>query len=414
MPARSLAQNWKENSGTEWNYDLEGVRILAVIYEGFNYEEAIDICDYWKKWGANVDLAGTRYEQHGERNNPATGKPHDQVPVILKPDMLLSETDYREYDLVYFPGGEGVGIFLKEKRSELKQLIDGVVADGGYVAAICHAPLLLAASENLKGCQVTVQGSEYRPELTKAGARIVNKIFVSDGNFMTGQWPYFETFAASVAEKLLYPQGNGPFEISRKKNGPVLNRYLDQSNIFLMRQESISDDTIKLILKYSVNPVLPFEMMNNSTTKFIAVKDSILKTLISDQLVEAGIQKFKAENVSADAIKRLWTMIFRAPVIIFVYSDISGINPEDKDCLSGLLFSVAGQCVSQMGQVAGDLGFGVSVIGGIRSLIAEEGIGNVLNAPAGYKLVNIVGIGHPVEYANPAVIRPVSDYLIIK
>ena len=62
----SSAQKWKEDSGVEWVYDLSKFRVLTIIYEGFNYEEAIEIPNYWKKWDAQVDLAGTLMEQHGE------------------------------------------------------------------------------------------------------------------------------------------------------------------------------------------------------------------------------------------------------------------------------------------------------------------------------------------------------------
>jgi nitroreductase len=155
-------------------------------------------------------------------------------------------------------------------------------------------------------------------------------------------------------------------------------------------------------------------MKNNQVTKFIAVKDSILKTLLVDQMVEAGIERFKSQNITGEALRRFWTMVFRAPVIIFVYSDMSGINPEDRDFLTGINFSIAGQSVSQMGFVAADLGLGLSVIGGERSMIAEDGIRKVLNTPAGYRLVNIIGIGYPLEQINPAVTRPASEYLIIK
>lgn len=323
-----MAQAWKEFSGTEWDYDLSGIKILTVIYEGFNYDEAVDITDYWKKWGASVDIAGTLIEQHGERNNPVTGKAHDMIPASLKSGMLLSDADYRQYDLIYFPGGEGVQEFLETRRDEIRTIIDGAVSGQKYVAAICHSPYLLAASEELKGHAVTVQGNEFKPQLVKSGATIVNRIFVCDGYFITGQWPYFETFAASVAEKLLYPEGNGPFENKRKRNGS-LNRFLDQRNVYIMKKGSISDDTIRLIVNHSVNPILPIEMMNNSSLKIIAVKDPTLKALLVDQLVEAGQKKFESENIPAEAMKRFWTVMFNAPVVMFVSFLVS--SPRGTD-----------------------------------------------------------------------------------
>jgi len=191
----SSAQKWKEDTGIERDYDLSKIRVLTIVYEGFNYEEAIEITNCWKKWGAKVDFAGTLMEQHGERNNPATGKVHDEIPTTLRPDLLFKDADYRKYDLIYFPGGEGVAEFLKTYRDKLQEIIDGSVERRKYVAAICHAPYILSASQMLKSHSVTVQGNEFKSELNKSGAKIVNEIFVSDGYFLTGQWPYFETFS---------------------------------------------------------------------------------------------------------------------------------------------------------------------------------------------------------------------------
>ncbi len=373
---------------------------------------------YWKKWGADVDLTGTLPEQHGERNNPATGKAHDEIPATLKPEFLLKDADYLGYDLIYFPGGEGVAEFLKENRSLLEQIIDGAVKNQISVAAICHAPYILSASKLLSGHSVSVQGNEFKPELIKSGAKIVSDIFVSDGYYLTGQWPYFETFAVSVAERLVYPEGNGPLQIAKKNSNPVINKYLEQRNTFLMKPGIIPDDTIKLMIKHAVNPLLPLGMFNNSSIRFIAVKDSSVKSTLVDQLVESAVNKNKEENIPVAAIKRLWTMIFNAPVIIFVYNDLTEIEStediKDKNNLLRIITVLAGQSVSQLGSVANELGYRMSVIGSLRSLAAEDGFKKVLDVPSNYQLVNILGIGHPVEMTNPAVARPVGEYLIIK
>jgi putative intracellular protease/amidase len=414
----SSAQKWKENTGIERDYDLSKIRVLTIVYEGYNYEEAIEITNYWKKWGAKVDLAGTLMEQHGERNNPATGKVHDEIPTTLKPDLLFKDANYRKYDLIYFPGGEGVAEFLKTYRDKLQEIIDGSVEGRKYVAAICHAPYILSASQLLKNHSVTVQGNEFKSELNKSGAKIVNEIFVSDGYFLTGQWPYFETFSASVAEKLQYPLGGGPLETAKKNSSPVLNGLLDQKNAFLMKPGTISDDTIAMMIRHSVNPILPFDMMNNPYIKYIAVKDPYTKSRLIDQLTESSKEKYKSQNIPPESMKRLWTLIFNAPVVIFIYNDLTEteniMDLQDKENQLKINTLLAGQSISQLNVAAKELGFSISVIGGLRSLIAEEGFNKVLEVPSNYQLLNIIGIGHPVETMNPAVARPVNEYLIIK
>ena len=414
----SNAQDWKEDSGIELNYDLSGIRILNVIYEGFNYEEAIEITDRWKKWGAKVDIAGTLSEQHGERNNPATGKVHDEIPTVLNPDILLKDADYKNYDLIYFPGGEGVAGFLNTNKDMLQEIIDATVKRQKFVAAICHAPYILSASSLLKGHSVTVQGNEFKSGLMKSGAKIVNETFVSDGFFLTGQWPFFETFSASVAEKLLFPQGGGPFEMSEKNVSPVLKGLMDQRNVFIMKPGIISDDTITLMIRHSVNPILPFDFMNNAIIRFIAVKNTELKATLVDKLTEVSKEKYKTENAPVEAIKRLWTLIFNAPAIIFIFNDLTDIKNipdlKDREYQIRINTMIAGQSVSQLGLAAKEIGYSISVIGGLRSLIAEDEFKKVLDVPADYHLISIVGIGYPLEFMNTAVARPANEYLLIK
>jgi protease I len=416
--ADSGAQNWKEDTGIEWEYDLSGISVLTIIYEGFNYEEAVEIPDYWKKWGAKVDIAGTLTEQHGERNNPATGKVHDEIPATLTPDILIEDADYAKYDLIYFPGGEGVADFLNSNRDKLREIIDGSVTAKKYVAAICHAPYLLSASPLIKSHSVTVQGNEFRSGLNESGAKVVNEIFVSDGYFLTGQWPYFETFSASVAEKLLYPSGGGPLEKKKMNSTPVLNGLLDQRNVILMRPGTIADDTIAILIKHSVNPILPYDMMNNTYIKFVAVKDPYTKSRLVDQLTESSLGKYKSQNITRKSLKDYWTQVFSAPVILFIYNDMGETekipDQQDKENQIKINTLLAGESITQLNIAAKELGLSISVIGGLRSLIAEEEFKMILGVPSDYQLLNIIGIGRPYQTMNPAVARPVDEYLLIK
>ena len=37
LNGNSRAQKWKEDTGIERDYDLSKVRVLTIVYEGFNY-----------------------------------------------------------------------------------------------------------------------------------------------------------------------------------------------------------------------------------------------------------------------------------------------------------------------------------------------------------------------------------------
>ncbi len=417
----TVAQKWIEKSGDPIKFDLSDKRILTVVYEGFNYEEAVEISNYWKSWGANVDIAGTMKEQNGEKCNPATGIAHDVVPVTLKTDMLLDIASKENYDLIYFPGGEGVTEFLKSKRDQIKELIDKGVEKGNHIAAICHSPYLLSASSSLKGHTITVQGHEFKPELSKAGASFSNDIFVKDGEFLTGQWPYFETFAVSVAEVLVnetYNSKNAEGESIKadKPEDDFLNHILMQRNTMMMDSGSIPDDSVVFIIRHSVNPVLPYGMMNNTAVRFIAVKDTALKFALADEIVIAGKEKYLQAKADLSWMRKFWANILNAPVIIFVFNDTASIISKDanKEPSIRLNTMLAGQSVSQMCLVAEHLGYNVSLIGNTSTLAAETGFKRVLSVPEDYQLINIIGIGKAVEITNPPVARPVSEYLTIK
>ncbi|OFX83995.1 MAG: hypothetical protein A2W99_03415 [Bacteroidetes bacterium GWF2_33_16] len=412
------AQNWKECTGTNWNYDLSKVRIITIVFDGFNYEEAVEISGYWKNWGAKVDIAGTKLEQQGERSDPNSKTGHDMLPVTLKTDLLIDKVDFKKYDLIYFSGGEGVEGFLKDNREKLQLIIDEAINNKKYIAAICHGPYILSASKLLTGRQITVQGNNYRAELIKSGAKIVSETFIHDGPFLTGQWPYFETFAVSIAEELAFPNGNGPLAKFKENNNPKLMQIIDQRNVMIMNPGIIADDTIAQIIKHSVNSVLPFEMMNNSYIRFIAIKSPEVKTALINILVKSAVEKYKENNIPAESLKRWYTMVFNAPVIVFVYNDNSEVesikNPQDKESQLKINTVLAGQAISQLGNVANEFGYSTSIISGLRTLFGEEGFREVLNLSSSYQLCGIVGIGHPMEKMNPAVSRPVNEYLQIK
>jgi protease I len=411
-------QSWKQSTETEWEFDMSRYSILMILYEGFNYDEAFDITGYWKLWGAKIDIAGTLPEQHGERNNPATQKVHDEIPVTVKPDLNIEEVDLQRYDLIYFPGGEGVQEFNSKYHEKIREIIDKTVSRGKYVAAICHSPYLLSSSELLKGHSITVQGNEFKTELQKAGAKIINDIFVADRNFLTGQWPYFETFGASVAQELTGSIGTPISWQQPQVFYPNLQNLGNTRNVWYMKDRAMPEDTLKMIIRKCINPQLPFEMMNNNTLRIIAVRDTSIKSLLADEIVKASREKYVQENLSETAMKKVWYQILNAPYLIFVYNDLSdlaGIKDENERALNERIYTVlAGESISQLIFSANSFGYGTSTLGGMRTFVAEEGFRKILGLSPYYQLENIITVGIPAEFSNPPVARPLSEYLLIK
>src|SRR5512143_3572035 len=57
IPSSTRAQplpSWQEHSGARHTYSLSGVRILVVVAEQFNDQEAAQMAACWRGWGAKV------------------------------------------------------------------------------------------------------------------------------------------------------------------------------------------------------------------------------------------------------------------------------------------------------------------------------------------------------------------------
>jgi len=136
----------------------------------------------------------------------------------------LSEMKVEEFDAVFYPGGHGPLWDLHNNSDSIK-LIEGFIAAGKPVAAVCHAPavLLKAKDQNgdplVKGKKVTgfSNSEEAAVELTNVVPYLVedqllalggvyqkvedwNSLAVVDGLIITGQNP---GSSAAVAEELV-------------------------------------------------------------------------------------------------------------------------------------------------------------------------------------------------------------------
>ena len=108
---------------------------------------------------------------------------------LWRADKTFDEVNPEEYDGLVIPGGrlpEYIRLYPKVQKI-VKHFIDA----GKPIAAICHAPLVLAAVDPgfLKGKRMTSYIA-VRPEVVNAGAQWVDEEVVVDGNLVTSRaWP---------------------------------------------------------------------------------------------------------------------------------------------------------------------------------------------------------------------------------
>ncbi len=107
--------------------------------------------------------------------------------VAIVPDMTVADIDDDGCDMLILPGGMP-GTTNLMGSAALNSLIDEFIDEDRPLAAICAAPMALAARGALTGKKATIfPGREQA--LKDGGAIPVNERVVVDGNVITGKGP---------------------------------------------------------------------------------------------------------------------------------------------------------------------------------------------------------------------------------
>lgn len=118
-------------------------RVLVPLAEGFEELEAVTIIDIVRRAGIEVVVAALS-------GNPVTGS-HG---IALAADATLDAVTGQQFDLIALPGGmPGAANLLGDSR--VGGMIRRQHEQGGHVAAICAAPMVLAAAGVLEGRRAT-------------------------------------------------------------------------------------------------------------------------------------------------------------------------------------------------------------------------------------------------------------------
>lgn len=105
--------------------------------------------------------------------------------VPIEADALISEIDFREYDMLVLPGGMP-GTTHLEDCEELTRQVSYFAQHGREVAAICAAPQILAHLGLLKGRVATCNPSRDQT-LAESGAILTHNPVEVDGNLITSR-----------------------------------------------------------------------------------------------------------------------------------------------------------------------------------------------------------------------------------
>ena len=120
----------------------------------------------------------------------------DEIPV----DRELGRTSALDYDALLLPGGVANPDALRMNEQAVQFVRDFVEADKP-VAAICHAPWVLAEADVVRGRRMTSWPS-LQTDLRNAGAKWVDEEVVVDGNLTTSRNPDdLDAFSSAIVEQ---------------------------------------------------------------------------------------------------------------------------------------------------------------------------------------------------------------------
>jgi 4-methyl-5(b-hydroxyethyl)-thiazole monophosphate biosynthesis len=152
-------------------------RIAVLLAEGFEEIEAITIIDVLRRAEFDVVAAAA------DPDAPAVVTGAHAVGVV--PDCTVADLDAARLDMLVLPGGMPGSTNLAGSEA-VKQLVQEVRDAGGWLAAICAAPIALQAAGVLAGKRVTCYPSF---EKYLEGAVFTGRTVECDGKLVTSRGP---------------------------------------------------------------------------------------------------------------------------------------------------------------------------------------------------------------------------------
>jgi len=154
--------------------------ILIIATDGFEQSELTEPKRLLEEAGTKVMVASL---DEGEIKGWKDGNWGDSVAV----DLLVGDVATDDYAALLLPGGQMNPDILRMSGTVI-DLVRAFDKAGKPIAAICHAPWLLAEAGIIRGRVVTGWPS-IRTDLTNAGGAVIDQKVAVDGNIITSRKP---------------------------------------------------------------------------------------------------------------------------------------------------------------------------------------------------------------------------------
>jgi protease I len=155
-------------------------RVLILATDGFEQSELTGPRE-------RLDKAGFETVVASPTDGEIKGWQHTDWGDTVKVDLTLNEVSVDDYDALLLPGGQMNPDKLRMDEKAVG-LVKAFAENGKTIAAICHAPWLLAEAGLIEGKTVTGWPS-IRTDLKNAGANVVDEEVATDGSLITSRNP---------------------------------------------------------------------------------------------------------------------------------------------------------------------------------------------------------------------------------
>ncbi len=167
--------------------------VMIIAHRNFRDEEFQKPKNILEEHGIKVIVASSR-------KDIATG----MLGTTVKPDILISDINVKDYDIIIFVGGVGATEYWNNPTAH--KIAQEALKQGKILCAICIAPVTLANAGILKGKKATVWPSE-RDRLEAKGALYTGEDVEVDGNIITASGPkaaekFGNVIVRSLSEKI--------------------------------------------------------------------------------------------------------------------------------------------------------------------------------------------------------------------
>lgn len=166
-------------------------RVLIPLAQGCEELEAVTLIDLLRRADIEVVSAGLD-------DRPVTAS----RGVVLIPDTTLDAVMDERFDMIVLPGGLPGSDHL-DRDPRIQKLLQRIAEQGGYTAAICAAPKVLASSGLLEGRRATGYPGVLE-NMNLAQVELLQQPVVCDDRVITSRGPGTAMdFALALIEQLL-------------------------------------------------------------------------------------------------------------------------------------------------------------------------------------------------------------------